>query len=77
MIGVHTDEDYHLPLTNSTSMVIENLHPFYTYRFFVAAQTVAVGPFSNPIALQMPEAGRFGLVVTVLVLVYCCIEIKF
>ena len=58
VIGFHTEEDYRLPLTNGTSMVIENLHPFYTYRFSIAAQTVAVGPFSNPIALQMPEAGK-------------------
>ena len=39
-------------------MVIENLHPLYTYRFSIAAQTVAVGPFSDPIVLQMPEAGK-------------------
>ena len=58
VIGVHTDEDYHLPLTNGTSMVIRDLHPFYTYRFSIAAQTVATGPFSIPIALQMPEAGK-------------------
>ena len=60
MIGVHTDEDYHLPLINGTSMVIRDLHPFYTYRFSIAAQTVAVGPFSNSTVLQMPEAGKSG-----------------
>ena len=58
VIGVHTEEDYHLPLTNGTSMVIEDLHPFYTYRFSIAAQTVAVGPFSNSTVLQMPASGK-------------------
>lgn len=58
VVGVHTDEDYQLPLTSNTSIVVGSLHPFYTFRFMVAAQTVGVGPFSNPIALQMPESGE-------------------
>lgn len=42
---------------NDTSAVVSALHPFYSYRFAVAAVTVAVGPFSNPVTLQMPESG--------------------
>lgn len=42
------------------STVIGQLHPFYTYMFSVAAQTVAVGPFSSQITLKMPEAGMFS-----------------
>ena len=39
------------------STVISRLHPFYSYQFSVAAETVALGPFSNPITLKMPESG--------------------
>ena len=39
--------------------VIGPLHPFYTYKFSVAAETVEVGPFTTPVVLQMPEAGSY------------------
>ena len=51
-----TDEEIEFSVNNS-SAIVSDLHPFYSYRFAVAAVTVAVGPFSNPITLQMPEAG--------------------
>ena len=44
--------------TNQTSIQVENLHPFYSYVFTVAARTEAgTGPFSPAIYLQMPSAG--------------------
>ena len=46
------DELQHTSVFNST--VIGPLHPFYTYKFSIAAHTV---PFTTPISLQMPEAG--------------------
>ena len=46
--------------TNMTSIQVDNLHPFYSYVFTVAARTEAgVGPFSPVIHLQMPSAGMF------------------
>ena len=46
--------------TNMTSIQVDNLHPFYSYVFIVAARTEAgVGPFSPVIHLQMPSAGMF------------------
>ena len=42
------------------SLVISDLHPFYSYNFSVAAETVAPGPFNNPITLKMPESGEVG-----------------
>ena len=41
----------------TTSTVVNNLHPFYLYKFSVSAVTIGVGP-SIPIAIQMPEAGE-------------------
>ena len=39
------------------TITISSLHPYYIYRYSVAAQTVALGPFSEPALVQMPEAG--------------------
>ena len=45
--------------TNETNIQVENLHPFYSYVFTVAALTEAgLGPFSPVIYLQMPSAGK-------------------
>ena len=47
-----------------TTTIISQLHPFYTYMFSVAAQTVAVGPYSSDISLKMPEAGILFLLMS-------------
>lgn len=33
----------------TTSIEVPTLHPYYTYQFTVAAYTVAVGPYTNPV----------------------------
>lgn len=35
------------------------LHPFYSYSIIVSAETVALGPFSNPIVVELPEDGNY------------------
>ena len=37
---------------------VESLHPFYSYSIIVAAETVALGPFTSPIIVEMPEDGK-------------------
>ena len=44
-------------VTNATSILVENLHPHYQYSYQVAAETIAVGPWSEPMLIQMPEDG--------------------
>ena len=39
------------------TITITSLHPYYVYRYSVAAQTIALGPFSESTLIQMPEAG--------------------
>ena len=56
VVGTHTGEDFTLS-TSSTSITVGSLHPFYTYRFTVAAVTVSEGPFSNPSTVMMPPLG--------------------
>ena len=38
-------------------MTLTDLHPFYTYSCAVAAETVAVGPYTFPITVQLSEEG--------------------
>ena len=44
--------------SNTTEVTIEDLHPFYSYICRVAAETVAVGPYSTPITVQLNEEGK-------------------
>ena len=57
VMGLHTDDNYELSLTNDTEAVLEGLHPYYAYRFSIAAETVDVGPFSTAINLMLPAEG--------------------
>lgn len=45
-------------VTNSTTITISNRHPFYRYSSKISAETVGQGPFSKPVLIQMPEAGK-------------------
>lgn len=56
MVGLHSGDNIDFPLTNGTEMVVEGLHPFYAYRFSVAAFTVGLGPFSNAVTQKLPES---------------------
>ena len=46
--------------TNTTSIIIGSLHPYYIYNCTVVAVTIAPGPFSTVITVRTDEAGRFG-----------------
>ena len=41
--------------STTTAYIVENLHPFYTYVFSIAAVTVEAGPISDSIILQTSE----------------------
>jgi len=41
-----------------SALTISSLHPFYTYTFSVAAYTVGLGPFSEPVNQVMPQDGK-------------------
>ena len=44
--------------SQTTSTLVQNLHPFTTYACSVSAETVNPGPFSPPIVVQTPEDGK-------------------
>lgn len=47
---------------NSTSTIVTDLHPYYTYFFKVAAVTIAVGPQSVPVTARTLEDGNLWCV---------------
>ena len=42
-------------VSTSTQVNVSNLHPFYNYNCSVAAETIAVGPFSDAILVRLDE----------------------
>jgi len=44
--------------TESTEIVIRNLHPYYLYECRVAAVAVVCGPFSTPVQVRTEEDGK-------------------
>ena len=57
VIGVHSRENYSIAIS-STEIFINNLHPFYSYMFSVAAETISQGPFSEAVTIAMPTSGK-------------------
>ena len=45
--------------SESTTVNVTSLHPYYTYNCSVAAETSAIGPFSSPVVIQLPESGMY------------------
>lgn len=46
-------------MSDNRNVTVQSLHPFYSYSLVVAAQTVALGPFSSPVQIEMPEDGWY------------------
>ena len=45
----------------STEITVQDLHSFYRYSYSVAAETVALGPFTPASIIEMPEDGMLSL----------------
>ena len=45
----------------STTVNVTSLHPYYTYNCSVAAETSAIGPFSSPVVIQLPESRKYNI----------------
>ena len=54
---LNSGTEYQLENT-STEITVQNLHPFYQYSYSVAAETVALGPFTPSAIIEMPEDGK-------------------
>lgn len=45
--------------SNSTTVMVDALHPFYLYNFVIAAVTIGPGPYSDIYSLMTLEDGTF------------------
>ena len=77
VVGVHTEEDYHLPLTNGTSMVIKNLHPFSPSGSLLLLRLWQWVHSAILYHCRCQKLVSLDLVATVVVLVACCIQVEF
>jgi len=57
---VETEQTFHYT-TSTLNLIINNLHPFYTYLWTVAAVTVNEGPYSSPESVTTLEDGELLL----------------
>ena len=58
MTEVETGVTVQLTVTGATSLLIDTLHPYYVYNFFISAATVVgQGPYSTLFSIQTPEDG--------------------
>ena len=44
--------------STNTTLIVEGLHPHYTYSLVISAVTISPGPYSEVYTVQMPEDGR-------------------
>ena len=56
---VESGEYFHQLTSNATVLVVDGLHPYYTYSCIVAVLTVGTGPFTGASVVQLPEDGMF------------------
>ena len=44
--------------STNTTLIVEDLHPHYTYSLIISAVTIGPGPYSEAYTIQMPEDGK-------------------
>ena len=44
--------------SNYTQVILQSLHPYYTYTCRVAAVTTGPGPYIGNLTIQLPEDGK-------------------
>ena len=54
----------------TTEITVQNLHPFYRYSYSVAAETVALGPFTPGSIIEMPEDRKLTKAIMLNVLIH-------
>ena len=55
--AAETSDEFQYQATNTT-VIVEDLHPHYTYSFVISAVTIGHGPYSEAYTIQMPEDGK-------------------
>ena len=55
---VNTKSSQTVSVINKTNIIISDLKSFHTYSVLVSASTVGLGPFAEPVIIQMPESSK-------------------
>ena len=55
---VNTKSSQTVSVINKTNIIISDLKSFHTYSMLVSASTVGLGPFAEPVTIQMPESSK-------------------
>ena len=55
--AAETSDEFQYQATNTT-VIVEDLHPHYTYSLVISAVTIGPGPYSEAYTIQMPEDGK-------------------
>ena len=56
-------------VSNATELIVPYLKPYSNYTVSVAAHTIETGPYTVPIIIRLPEAGKGN--VAIVVIMYC------
>ena len=56
---VQDSSEHYQYSTVNTSIILTELHPYYTYTVYIAAVTIGRGPFSAGRTIRMPQNGKF------------------
>ena len=57
--ALENGEHFQWRTTNTLSLVVSGLHPYYNYHLFIRAETIGPGPFSDILSTLMPEDGNY------------------
>ena len=57
-VSVMETLDHYQYISYSTSLLLTELHPYYTYTILVAAVTVGTGPYSIGYTIKTPSSGK-------------------
>ena len=60
-VSVRESRESFVLFSQDTQLVFDVAHPFYTYTFAVAAETIGTGPFGEEVTIVTPEDGKCQL----------------
>lgn len=58
-VSVRESRESFVIFSQGTQLVFDAAHPYYTYTFSVAAETIGTGPFGEEVTIVTPEDGIY------------------
>ena len=57
--ALESGEHFQWRSTNTMSLIVGGLHPYYNYHLLIRAETIGPGPFSHILPILIPEDGKY------------------